>query len=550
MRTNEMRRIVRGLAWAFLGLLSACREASTEGPATASATAAPRRGGTLSLGFTADLTGLNVYSSQSSILTSEIAHLQFLRLVDEQPDSTDHPATLKPRLAKSWEISPDGLAITFHLRDDVSWSDGVPVTAEDVRFTWQAQTHPDVAWNASYYKEGIVDVEVIDPHTARFKVRRPAAMQLLWINEGVILPKHAWGQLPFSEWRKSGDWFREHLVVAGPYRLTSWTPQQEFVLERNERYFEPGLPYIDRVIVRIVPDPASLLNQVLAGSLDFFAGLSASDAAKVELSPRVSLVSVWSRGQGFVAWNSRNPLFADPEIRAALTLAIDRQAIVDITYGSRFGRIGYSPVVAHSWAANRDLKALPYEPKKAQEILAGKGWRDTNGDGILDKDGKAFVFDLLTNTGNQQRADTVTLIQAQLKKVGIEARPQLIAFNTLNERVDRGEFDAVMLRWTMPTDLDLFFSFHSKAQGGTGNIAGYSNPEMDVLLEQAQAEATLEGLGEKVRAVQALAYRDQPLTYLYESQDLMAVNRRVSNVQSNALERLWHLWEWWLAPAS
>lgn len=534
---------------ALLVLLAACGEPVANREANSAATAEPRRGGTLSLGFTADLTGLNVYSSQASILTTDISHLQFLRLLDEQPDSTDHPATMAPRLAKSWEISPDGLAIIFHLRDDVFWSDGVPVTADDVRFTWQAQTHPDVSWNGSYFKESITDVEVIDPRTVRFKVVRPAAMHLLWINEGVILPKHAWSQLPFSEWRTHGDWFREHLVVAGPYRLVSWTPQQEFVLARNESYFEPGLPYIDRLVVRIVPDQSSLLNQTLAGSLDFMGGLSASDALKVEGSERVALVAFWSRGQGFVAWNSKKALFAEPEVRRALTLAIDRQAIVDITYGSRFGRVAFSPVVSHSWAANRDLKPLPYDPQQAREILARHGWADRDGDGVLDKDGKPLAFDLATNTGNQQRADAVTLIQAQLKKVGIEARPQLIAFNTLNERVNRGDFDAAMMRWTMPTDLDLFFSFHSKANGETGNIAGYSNEEMDRLLELAQAEPTLEGLSERVGAVQALAHRDQPLTYLYESQDLVATNRRVRDVQSNALERLWHLWEWWLAPA-
>ncbi len=502
------------------------------------------------MGFTADLTGLNPYSSQNSILTSEIASLQFLRLVDEQPDSTDHPPTLKPRLAERWETSPDGLTVTFHLRGDVLWSDGVPVTAEDVRFTWQAQVHPDVAWSASYYKDSIVDVEVVNPREVRFKLRRPAAMHLLWINEGFILPKHAWGQLPFSEWRKSRDWFREHLVVAGPYRLTSWTPQQEFVLERNERYFEAGLPYIDRLIVRIVPDQSSLLNQTLAGSLDFMGGLSAADAQKVEGSDRVSLGTFWGRGQGFVAWNGAKPLFQDPEIRRALTLAIDRQAIVDVTYGGRFGRIAFLPIVAQNWAALRDLTPLPYDPQQAREILARHGFADRDGDGIVEKDGRPFAFDLVTNTGNQQRADAVTLIQAQLKRVGIEARPQLIAFNTMNERVDRGDFDAAMMRWTMPTDLDLSFSFHSVANGESGNVARYSNPEMDRLLEQAQAEATLEGLAARVKEVQALAHRDQPLTYLYESQDLVAYNRRLRNVQSNALDRLWHFWEWWLAPAS
>jgi peptide/nickel transport system substrate-binding protein len=251
-----------------------------------------------------------------------------------------------------------------------------------------------------------------------------------------------------------------------------------------------------------------------------------------------------------VAWNTRRALFSDPEVRRALTLAIDRQAIIDATYGNRYARVAYSPVVSHCWAANRELKPLPYDPQQAREILARKGFTDSNGDGVLERDGKPFAFTLLTNTGNKLREDAVTIIQAQLKKVGIEARPQLLAFNTMNERTDRADFDAVLVRWSMPTDLDLSFAFSSKADGASGNVFGYASPEMDQLLEAALAQTTLEGLAEKVHAVEALVHRDQPATYLYESQDLMAVSRRLRDIKANELERLWHLWDWWLAPAS
>ena len=186
----------------------------------------PRTGGTLVSGVIADLTTVNPYSKILTSVDQEISSLMFLQLMEEQPDFTDSPPTMKPELAERWEVAPDGRTITFFLRDDVKWSDGEPVTAEDVRFTWQAQVSPEVGWYSSYYKANISDVEVVDPHTVRFHLKRRAVNDLLWINEGEIVPRHVWGEKPFSEWASDISWFQENLVVAGPYRLASWAPQQ------------------------------------------------------------------------------------------------------------------------------------------------------------------------------------------------------------------------------------------------------------------------------------------------------------------------------------
>ncbi len=520
-------------------------------PAAAGAAAAastPRRGGTLVAGATADITSLNPYLGGGTINTAEVADLLFLRLLVERPDAEDHPPTLEPRLAERWEVSDDQRTVTFHLRPGVTWSDGQPVTAEDVRFTWQAQVDSQVAWDAAYYKDGITDVEVVDPLTVRFHLERPVANLLLRLNEGVILPKHAWGALPFAEWRTKGDFFREHMVVAGPYKLAAWVPQQELVLERNERYFDPERPYIDRLVLRIVADQASLLTQALAGDLDFVAGVTINDVPKVEASPRLKLDSYWTRAYTFVAWNLKNPLFASADVRRALTLALDRQSIAEVTY-RRFGRVACSPIVSNFWAHDRTLQPLPYDPQQAKQILAAAGWGDVNGDGILDKDGRPFAFELSTNVGNPQRADAAAMIQEQLKRVGIAASPRFINFNVLVERSKKGEYDAMIMRWSMPTDLDLSYALHTRSIG-EDNVFAYSNPEMDRLLEAAVEETTTEGLGRTVAAIQQIVHRDQPATFLYESQDLLAVTRRLHGEMPNMLRRFWHLWEWWLEPAA
>src|SRR6185436_340696 len=211
----------------------------------------------------------------------------FLPLVEEQADYQDHPPTFLPGLAERWEFSDDHLLLTFHLRPNVLWSDGVPVTAEDVRWTWQAQLNPDIAWESAYKKALITDVEIVDPLTVRFHFQRAYASQMLDVNEGQILPKHAWGALPFAKWRDSADWFKAHMVVDGPFKVLSWTPQQEVVLGRNERYYDKTRTYLDRVILRIIPDQASLMTQLLAGDLDFVPQLAPADAPRVKANPQL-----------------------------------------------------------------------------------------------------------------------------------------------------------------------------------------------------------------------------------------------------------------------
>jgi peptide/nickel transport system substrate-binding protein len=544
-----MRRL--GCRWAapavVLLLFAACGGRTAPSAEGGESPDVPRRGGTLVASSIADLGGVNPYTALNTTITQDVLSLLFLRLVEEQPDYTDHPPTMLPLLARSWEFSPDRTALTFHLRDDVQWSDGVPVTAEDVRFTWQAQVHPEVAWDSAYYKDEILDVEVLDAHTVRFHFRRVLADQLLRVNEAEIIPKHAWEKLPFSEWRQQGDWFREHLVVDGPFTLAAWTPQQEIVLARNQRYHDPGKPYLDRLMIRVVADQDSLLTQLLSGDLDMVFALSLADLPRIERAPHLNLVAYWSRSHAFVAWNLRRPLFAQAAVRRALTQAIDRQSIVETLYGP-YGRLAVSPILSDVWAYDDSLVPWPYDPAEARRLLASEGWVDHDGDGVLDHDGRRFSFELATNLGNPQRTDTMVMIQEQLRRVGIEVQTRLTAYNPLMEQVNRGDYDAVVMRWAIPTDLDLAFAFHTDSIAQASNIFAYSNPELDRLLEACRSAPDPETLATHLHAVQRAIHRDQPMTFLYESQDIAAVNQRVQGAQPNALRRLWRAQEWWLAP--
>jgi peptide/nickel transport system substrate-binding protein len=551
VRSTLARLLALPALLALLAPLAAgCRGGKEHAAPTAAAAAGtPRRGGTAVVTTTADLSGVNELTVPGTTTNLAVHRLLFLHLLEEQPDFSAGPPTFTPVLARAYEFSPDHRVVTLKLRDDVRWSDGEPVTAEDVRWTWQAQVHPDVAWSEAYFKHHIRDVEVVEPHTVRFHFDSAYATQILDLNEGYILPKHAWEKLPFSQWRQRPEFFQQKLVVAGPFTLREWRPQQEVVLQRNPRYFEPGLPRLDRVVIRIVPLVTNQVTQLLAGTTDFLPQIPMSELERVSRSPKVHVMPYWGRRMVFVMWNLKRPPFDDPEVRRALTLGTDREAIVEAIWG-KHGRVAASPIVSTVWANDRSLKPLPYDPEQARQILAARGWRDTDGDGVLDRNGRRFSFELLSNQGNAERQTAAVMIQEQLRKIGVEAKPRVVEFNSLIEQLEGHRFDASMFAWGIPTTLDLEYAFHTKSITEASNYGSYSNPEVDRLIEKVRTRRDLGEAAPLLHKLQQIVYRDQPYTFLWESQELVGISDRLQDVRPNGLFATWNLKEWWLKPGS
>jgi peptide/nickel transport system substrate-binding protein len=222
-------------------------------PPPAPAAAEPVRGGTLVLGSISDVDAWNEAVSAQSF-AANLHRRMFLRLAREKGGRASlEPDAFEPELATSWTFSPDGRSLTFHLREQ-AWSDGTPLTAEDVRFTWQALTSPDVAWVGADSKADVKDVTVGDARTVTFHFGRVTPFQFAHAVEGGILPKHAYGKVPFAQWR-THDWSKDK-VASGPFVLQSHAPGQEIVLVRNPKAPEPA-PLLDKVVIRIVPDVSS-----------------------------------------------------------------------------------------------------------------------------------------------------------------------------------------------------------------------------------------------------------------------------------------------------
>ena len=509
---------------------------------------APDTPSTVVVAFPVDIEGVNELVNQSTSIHNALQYFGlFLPLLEVQPDYQDGPATLAPRLAESYEFSGDYLQLTFHLRQDVTWSDGVPVTAEDVVFTWRAQTDPDIAWAFASVKQRITQVESLDDHTVRFHFSEPSANQLNDANLGVILPAHAWGELPFDQWRQNSDWFVEHLVVNGPFDLESWEPLQRFVLKRNPTYFEPGLPKVDRIVFELARDAQAQLAMLRSGEAHLVEYINPPDAALVEADPALRLETFIPRFFYSTTWNVSRPLFAEAEVRRALTMAIDRQSIIE-TLHFGYGNLAHSPFPSNAWVHNKELEPWPYDPEAAWELLAKNGWRDTDGDGLLDRDGEPFRFELVTNSENPLRRDITVMIQEQLRQVGIEAIPRHMEFNALITPLREHDFDAVVTGLAMDTSFNSSYYFHSDAIDGGYNWSAYRNPEVDRLIDAIAEQSDPEIAKPLFDELQALLHEDQPLTYLYEGLRLVGVREPLQDVNPNAISSFYSMRYWRLDP--
>ncbi len=504
----------------------------------------PQSGGTVVIGASVDPKGVNPLLFETQF-ARELQELLFLKLLDEQTDYRDHPPTFEPELAESYAWAGDGLSVDLKLRQDVVWSDGTPVTADDVVWTHRAQTDSEVAWSWAQSKEGIERVEARGRFDVTFHLREPFSARIVDINDGVILPKHVWSRLPFSEWRHQGDWFRQNLVVNGPFRLAAWRPGREIVLERNPEYHRPGHPRLDKVVFRIVPERANQLEQLLSGQLDYVPRLRPEWAERVEQSESARVVSYLTRQYAFLVWNGCKEPFSEPRLTRAFTLAIDRETITEALY-SGYATVANSPILSSVWAYNRQIEPWPYDPEAARTILDELSWTDSDGDGVRDRDGVPLSFKLSTNGDNRIRVDAATMVQTQLAEVGVEVELDLMEFNTLVDRDLAHDFDVSLSAWAVDTSLDLRPIFHTDSIDDGSNYGCYRNQEVDGLLDRARQERDPQRLAELLAVVQQRIHEAQPYTFLWEPQKLDGVAERVRDTQPNVFSTFANLEEWWV----
>jgi peptide/nickel transport system substrate-binding protein len=512
-----------------------------EAPATAPPSASASR---LVIGVRNDVTSFNIYSATNAF-SQEVADLIYTRLAEEQDDFQKGPPTFRPSLASSWTFSDDGLALTIKLDPAARWSGGRPLTAEDVVFSHRAAASPEVGWVGRDVKDQIVEVTAPDPRTVVYRFKQRYPYQFMDVADGTVLPAAVFSLIPFAEWPTRA--FQEAPTPSGPFRLKRYEPRSIIELERNPDYYRAPLPRLDSVVFRVIPDENTLINELLSGGIDMMENVPARAAARVEASGRLRLIRTPDLSYTFICWNTSRPLFSDPRVRRALTMAIDREAIVEGPLGGA-GRQAAGPILSFLWARDAGLKPHPYDPVAAAALLKEAGWTDSDGDKLLDHEGRAFRFELESNQGSGLRGEIVQMVSAQLQRIGIEAVPRLVETGAFIEKHERHDFDAFVGSLRESTKVDLRSVLHSAAANGGYNYGLYANAELDALIERARVAIDPNVARDLWRQAQQIVHREQPFTFLFEPDRFHAVPRRLTGPRPSPRSAYLDLEEWAWEP--
>jgi peptide/nickel transport system substrate-binding protein len=514
----------------------------------------PRYGGTVVVGGIGEIAdGMNGAVSTDYTATQHQSYVNLMTLI-----LYDENIVPQPRLAESWEVSEDGRAVTFHLRRDVFWHDGEQTDAADVAFTWDVVTDPLTAFaNAAFwdhYVKGPQGVEVVDDFTVRIRLE-PHAEFLDPFTRVPILPEHLLGDVPH-------DQLRQHPfgtvcpVGNGPFVFVEHLPQDRWVFEANSG-FSPSLggrPFLDRYVFRVIPEQTTLLTELLTENIDVYINPRPDQAQAILDNANLELRSYTFRQYVLVSWNARRPQLADSRVRRAITMATNREDIVQAILQG-YGSVANAGIPPFHWAYDASsAPALAYDPAAARALLDEAGWRDRNGDGVRESaDGTRLAFAIKYNTGNQQRQDIAEIMQSQLAQVGIEARPQVVEWGTLLQQINTPElrdYDGVVMGWSTEFKIDDTDLFHSERIDQPFAWSGTRNPEIDRLLEALSLTVDREEAKRLWDEYQKVIVEEQPYTYFYFPDRLDGVNRRLRDVEMDVRGEWLNIEEWYLDPAS
>jgi peptide/nickel transport system substrate-binding protein len=465
--------------------------------------------------------------------------------------ATDKNLNVVGELAKSWTFSKDCLTLDFTLHDKVKWHDGQPFTADDVVFTWQTTMDPRVP---SPYKPDYQDVDKVEArgrHEVRVTYKRPYAKALLsWAIP--MLPRHL-----LESWVREGkikeapqNWTAP--IGTGPYKFKEFRSGERVVVAANPDYFK-GKPHIARIVYRIIPSQATIFLEVKAKGVDL-ASLTALQYARQTDYPAFeqsyNKFRLPGTGYTYFGMNLKDPRFADRRVRRAFAHAINKQERLDgVVVG--LGREATGPFRPGSWADNPNVKAIPYDPKKAVALLAEAGWKEKNGDGLLVKDGVPFTFELLTNQGNDERKKVAEIVQARLREVGVGVEIRILEWAALlKDHIKKRQFQTIILGWGTGIDPDQYVVWHSSQMGADElNHISYANRDVDSLLEAGRSSCVQ---AERVRYYQRLHQvlaEDQPLVFLYWRDSLPVVSSRIHGLDPGASSIKWNFTDWFVPKA-
>ncbi len=461
---------------------------------------------------------------------SRFAAQRYIQFDPEMPQ--DRKEAMARRILPAFEHNP---ILLFHLRPGVRFHDGHLFDAEDVKFTYDAiMDSKNLSPRTADY-EPVKKVEVIDPLTVKVVYKRLYSPAIGTWAMG-ILPQHLLNEAALAEEAKARGLdpenfglrqsrFNRNPIGCGPFTFRQWKSDQYIALERFQDYWE-GPPSYKQYITRIIPDSLTQEMEFYAGTIDSY-GVEPHQVRRLAEDPRFQSFSGTSFGYTYIGYNARRPPFDDPRVRRALGMAIDVNKVIRfILYGQAERITG--PFVKQTDYYDQRIEPLPYDPQAALALLEEAGWRK-NAQGRLEKNGRPLQFTLISNSGNDLRKAIVAVAQDAWRSIGIGVRTDLLEWSVfLQERINKLDFDAVVLGWSMGIEPDLYQIWHSSQTGPNQlNFAGFENSEADELILRIRSEYDHEKQVAACHRLHRIIAEEQPYTFLYVGKWTAVLDKRI-----------------------
>jgi len=483
--------------------------------------------------------------AQSTTANQDLSDQLFLRLANLGSDRhTADEGSFQPALARRWERL-DSLTLAIELDPRARWHDGHPVVANDVVFTFARARNPKLAPKLANLLRHLADVTADGERRVVFRFSRAYPEQFYDIvYHASPLPSHLLGA-PTAEIPRE---FITNPVGSGPYRVTRAVPGQFVELSANPDFLF-GPPTVSRVLFRIAGDAEARMNLLLSDEADAMENIPGpvANIRRVAAASHLRAIALPSSTMGYLLFNQRDradrsrphPILADPVVRRAIRLALDRQSIIRATF-DRFADVPYGPVSQLLWIRAQSPKAERQNLREAHRLLASRGWKDSDGDGILDQNGAPLALALNYPLSSEVRRQVSLLVQEQLRRAGIRIDLVRLEGAVWNERRTRGDFDidfSSALQDPTPSGLTQGWS----CNGGT-NVGRYCNPRVDSLLERAIGDPT--GGAATWQAALRQIEEDAPAVFMYAPLNVYPVSRRLRDVRLRPESPWLQLWSW------
>ena len=454
----------------------------------------------------------------------------------------------EPWIAERWEVSEDKLTYTFYLRKDVTFSDGSPLTADDVLYTYESIQNPaNLTASKRNYLIDFESATLLNDYTIQFKAKKPYFLHLEVLGSLQILPRHVYDVGDFNNHPAN-----RAPVGSGPFRFVKWDTGQQIVLAKRSDYWGPKKPLVSELHYKFISDDNAAMQLLRRGEIDEMRLTSeqwvrqasqADIASKYQKYTLYSPVDGYGSSYGFIAWNAKRPYFSDKRVRQAMTMLLDRETIGKTIYHGLVRIVtGHSFPDAPSY--DKTIAQWPFDPTAAKALLDEAGWVDSNNDGIRDKDGVPFKYEWIFPSGSAEYEQLATVYKEELAKAGIDVTLRPLEWASFLESVDKRSFDACSMSWASPVESDPYQIWHSSQTEQGSNYVGFVNAEADQIIEAARQEFDPEKRNAMYRRFHAILHDEQPYTFLFNSRRKEVISNRFQGVTPYALG--FDMRDWWV----